>query len=367
MVDGEGQAAGVGTEVGSDPAGVIVLVGGFLAPRGDAQTRGYWGEALANVVVPPGWRVVVAHPSPVASLHDRACQLFYRLKGGPTYYGLAHAAEHGHAAVDPPGGASSTNERTGLHPNWSAEQPVQFIAHSLGGNTVRFLLQLMREGNECLRYSESRPGDLNTSADAAASYPTSAWVRSITCLCSPINGGPAVYGLGGDPHGSSTVRWGSGGFCLSAAIALVEGSKAVGLPWRQQTTSRKGRPNSSSSSSCCSERSQHRAFNRALKPCACSLATPPAPPAMDFGLAHFFQRNRIPGVGHNSSLETAAIDAAGNAATAWDQHYDWLVRAVRFLWGLLQFALPWPLGASAAGKGHLEHGFAVFSTPDNLA
>jgi len=365
-MEGQERSTGNGNEVDYDPAGVIVLVGGFLAPRGDAQTRGYWGEALEKVVVPPGWRVVVAHPSPVASLHDRACQLFYQLKGGPTYYGLAHAAEHGHAAVDPCG-ASSSNERVGLHPKWSAAQPVHFIAHSLGGNTVRFLLQLMREGHECLRYSESRPGDLNTSADASASYPTSAWVRSITCLCTPINGGPVVYGLGGDPHGSATVRWGSGGFCLSAAIALVEGSKAVGLPWRQAR--RKSLPTSSSSCSSCSECYSYRDSRTAVKMCQCILASPPAPPAppaMDFGLAHFFQRNRRPDDCSNISPDPAGAEAFAETAT-WDQHYDWLLRAVRFLWGLLQFALPWPLGASASGKGQLAHGFAVFSNPDNLA
>ena len=69
-MEGQERSTGNGNEVDYDPAGVIVLVGGFLAPRGDAQTRGYWGEALEKVVVPPGWRVVVSHPSPVASLHE---------------------------------------------------------------------------------------------------------------------------------------------------------------------------------------------------------------------------------------------------------------------------------------------------------
>jgi hypothetical protein len=324
----------------AEPAGVIVLVGGFLAPRGDAQTRGYWGEALQALAVPPGWRVVVAHPSPVASLHDRACQLFYQLKGGPTFYGHAHAAEHGHAAVDPGNGASGSGcgsgGLTGLHPAWSAAAPVHFVAHSLGGNTVRLLLQLMREGHECLRYDGSRPqgeDPLLPPADAAAAYPTSAWVRSVTCLCAPLNGGPAVYGLGGDPQGSALVRWGSGGFCLSAAIALVEGSKAVGLPWRRARAPPGHR--------CADERCD-QGLDASSKPCFSSAAS--APPAVDFGLAHFFQHGR------------SCDDGAG-----------WLVRAARLASGLLRFALPWPLGASAAGKAQLEHGFAVFSTPDNLA
>lgn len=185
--------------------GVIVLVGGFMAPTSDMLTRAYWGAALDSA--PLGWKVLVVHPSPVASLHDRACQIFYQLKGGCTKYGQAHAEKCGHAAYD-------EDVHIGLYPEWSEDNPVHFVAHSLGGNTVRLLLQLMREGDSCL-------------AGAEGSRPTTRWVRSLTCISSPLNGAPAVYGLGGDTRGSALVRWGSGGFLLSVAIAAAEGGRAA--------------------------------------------------------------------------------------------------------------------------------------------
>ena len=122
------QGAQGGTSKDNKATHILVLVGGFLAPRSEGFTLGYWGPSALQP--PDGWRVIVVHPSPVASLHDRACQLFYQLKGGPTHYGHDHAAEHGHAEED---NWSSTG--TGLYPEWDAENPVwrHFFFFFLGG------------------------------------------------------------------------------------------------------------------------------------------------------------------------------------------------------------------------------------------
>lgn len=45
----------------------IVLVGGFLLPPNDGFVKRYWGEALNF----SNYCVIVVHPGPIASLHDR--------------------------------------------------------------------------------------------------------------------------------------------------------------------------------------------------------------------------------------------------------------------------------------------------------
>jgi hypothetical protein len=87
---------------------------------------------------------------------------------------------------------------------------VHFVTHSLGGNTVRLLMLLMRERHEALQ----------------PSLPTKC-IRSLTCISSPFNGAPSVYGLGGDLLGTPQVRWGSPGFILSLGIGAIEGGRAV--------------------------------------------------------------------------------------------------------------------------------------------
>lgn len=70
----------------------IVLVPGFLGPawHRDRPTSSrwynYWGEArtLGTSEAP----VLCAWPSGLASLHDRACELFAQIKGGVTDYGM---------------------------------------------------------------------------------------------------------------------------------------------------------------------------------------------------------------------------------------------------------------------------------------
>ena len=69
----------------------IVLIGGFLAPCSESMTAFYWGEAMAsntdtkalneNNTAPVVPVVIPIHPSPVASAHDRAREIFYALKG----------------------------------------------------------------------------------------------------------------------------------------------------------------------------------------------------------------------------------------------------------------------------------------------
>lgn len=74
----------------------IVLVPGFLGPAKDDESFdaksmlfSYWGEAatLGTSNNP----VLCVWPSGFSSLHDRACEIFYQIKGGTVDYGEEHS------------------------------------------------------------------------------------------------------------------------------------------------------------------------------------------------------------------------------------------------------------------------------------
>lgn len=99
----------------------LVLVEGFLGDPGlecwehlikcQAQTR---GDPRLIISVQLG---------SLSSLHDRSCEIFYQIKGGRVDYGEDHSQECGHLRF------GKTYE--GLYPEWSEENPVHFLGHSL--------------------------------------------------------------------------------------------------------------------------------------------------------------------------------------------------------------------------------------------
>ena len=123
-----------------------------------------------------GLHVVCPPLGPVSSCHDRACELFYALKGGRVDYGAAHSAAHGHRRF----GAIAA---AGLHPGWSAARPVLLLTHSQGGLAARALLRLLAAGG-------------------FEGHDTSAgWVRGVVAISAPFNGAPLIDhpGFGGVP------------------------------------------------------------------------------------------------------------------------------------------------------------------------
>lgn len=64
------------------------------AARKTGTAWSYWGS-VSELARDDCW-VIELYPSGVASLHDRACEIFYSLKGGTVDYGEEHAREHGH-------------------------------------------------------------------------------------------------------------------------------------------------------------------------------------------------------------------------------------------------------------------------------
>ena len=103
--------------------------------------------------------------SPLSSHHDRACELFYQLKGGVVDYGEKHSKKNGHARFG--------RKYRAKYPEWSSRKPLHFtfIGHSMGGgNTVRTHI--------CDQHLLDRkffPGYPDTSAN---------WICSLSCVSS---------------------------------------------------------------------------------------------------------------------------------------------------------------------------------------
>ena len=147
-------------------------------------------------------RVLLAPIGPVSSLHDRACELFYALKGGRIDYGEEHAASHGHARY-------GREYACGLWEQWSPEHPAHFFGHSLGGTTIVKLHQLLRQG-----FFDSMLG--NCGREEADKM-----VRSVTTVSSPFRGTQLVYTLGEKPTATPGVRFLSVGDVLAKAVHLA--------------------------------------------------------------------------------------------------------------------------------------------------
>lgn len=133
------------------------------------------GQAAAALYSAHGARVLCPPLGPVSSCHDRACELFYALKGGRIDFGEAHSLAHGHARFGADCGA-------GVLPGWSASDPVIVVSHSQGVNTALALQALLRD--------QAFPGH-TTGAD---------WVAGVVAIAAPFRGaGPALEILGAVP------------------------------------------------------------------------------------------------------------------------------------------------------------------------
>ena len=136
----------------------------------------YWGGwfDLVGELEKEGYTIFVASVGPVSSSWDRAIELYHQIKGGQIDYGKDHSEKYGLIQKPP------EKNFKGLYPQWSEKNPLHFIGHSMGGQTVRMLDYLL---NNVLQDS------LGTIEKSKLLGKTNkGWIKSITTLSTPHNG-----------------------------------------------------------------------------------------------------------------------------------------------------------------------------------
>ncbi|MCP3944537.1 MAG: lipase [Desulfobacteraceae bacterium] len=179
----------------------IVLVHGFLGwgrtELGGSVGKGhyYWGgyDDLQTILNNAGSRCKTATVGPVSSNWDRACELYAQIKGVETDYGLAHSLFHGHARF----GRDFTNKA--LVPGWGEpgnNEKIHIIAHSMGGQTVHMLAQLLEKGYIDEMNSNGYSGQSKPiSALFDNTQPSTNLICSITTLASTHSGTTLASGI----------------------------------------------------------------------------------------------------------------------------------------------------------------------------
>ena len=164
----------------------IVLVHGLFGWGGtEIAGLNYWGgtDSLKTMLENQGYTVYTPSIGPVASNWDRACELYAYLVGGTVDYGAAHSAKNGHARYGRtfPGVLPELNDA-------NSNLKVHLVGHSMGGETVRMLAQLLENGDpdEISYYNNHKSATDTISPLLSGTCPH--WIDSITTLCTPHDG-----------------------------------------------------------------------------------------------------------------------------------------------------------------------------------
>ncbi|KAI1788803.1 alpha/beta-hydrolase [Ganoderma leucocontextum] len=175
----------------------LVIVEGFLGSAG-ALIWGNFEQHSNHACQTNGERdrrTIFASVGPVSSLHDRACELFYSLVGGIVDYGAKHSHGNGH-------GRYGRTYAEGLYSEWSAEQPLHFLGHSMGGPTIIKLQWLIATGFFGKKYLPDM-------------------ILSVNTVSAPFRGTQLVYILGEDTRDVPNVRPFSVGNFLAKGIHVA--------------------------------------------------------------------------------------------------------------------------------------------------
>jgi triacylglycerol lipase len=205
----------------------IVFVHG-LGGWGRAQLFGipYFGLAkigiflgrVANLDFGLRPRALFPGVGPISSNHDRACELFYQLKGGDVRYGAEHSREHGHREVV----KNWVKGKFPIYPEWDEQHPIHLVGQAQGASTIRVLHHLLAQG------------DFFSNSVTGKRYPTNEkWVKSISSISGLHNGTPTAYVLGGSTDNGCIQRYSAAAYLASTALILARKQKPRGRIFSQ--------------------------------------------------------------------------------------------------------------------------------------
>ncbi|CAH8253320.1 unnamed protein product [Arabidopsis lyrata] len=127
-------------------------------------------------------RVLVPDLGSLTSVHDRARELFYYLKGGLVDYGEEHSKACGHSQF-------GRFYEKGEYQEWDEDHPIHFVGHSAGAQVVRVLQQMLAD--------KMFEGYENTNEN---------WVLSLTSLSGALNGTTRTYIDGIQPEDGKSLK-----------------------------------------------------------------------------------------------------------------------------------------------------------------
>ncbi len=194
----------------------IVFVHGF-AMWGPGEMLGLlnsWGffKSIPDMLRENGYEVYEVKVGPLSSVWDRAIDCFYDLKGGMIDYGENHSLINGHNRF--------SKILEGKYPEWGELNPdgtrkkVHIIGHSMGGQTIRTLVQLL---------GDIRPEEGDSQL---FSEDLSDWVASITSI-SAVHDGCSLAALGDEADNLLSSFVTKILAVIGAAYSLIGGSLAA--------------------------------------------------------------------------------------------------------------------------------------------
>ncbi|MGE5372760.1 MAG: esterase/lipase family protein [Solirubrobacterales bacterium] len=174
----------------------IILVPGWRLFGQNQMPPRYWGGLfdIVSALRQNGYQAAWTQPGPFSSNWDRACEVYAQIRGARVDYGAAHSSRTGHDRY------GEDFSGRGLYPEWGTAcddsriiRKIHLIGHSMGGQTGRLLIHLLRAGSQAeLRYHDAHPGipPMSELFDGNRD-----WAASLSTLSAPHNGSTVISGL----------------------------------------------------------------------------------------------------------------------------------------------------------------------------